>query len=109
MSDTATMWRERVAGWRVSGETAAVYSARHGFTTSSPMYWSCRLRREDAARAPVVRLAQLVRAPQSTTAIARGTITIELLDVHARVTVAPEVDREMLAAVLAMLDRRDGR
>jgi hypothetical protein len=40
---------------------------------------------------------------------ARGTITIELLDVHARVTVAPEVDREMLAAVLALLERRDGR
>lgn len=109
MLDTATMWRNRVAGWRASGETAAVYSARHGFTTSSLRYWSCRLRREEAGRAPVVRLAQLVRAAQPMPETARGTITIELLDVHARVTVAPEVDREMLAAVLAMLERRDGR
>jgi hypothetical protein len=103
------MWRKRVTGWRASGETAAVYAAQHGFTTSSLRYWSCRLRREEAARAPVVRLAQLVRAAQPMPEAARGTITIELLDMHARVTVAPEVDREMLAAVLAMLGRRDGR
>jgi hypothetical protein len=109
MLDTATMWRKRVAGWRASGETAAVYSARHGFTTSSLRYWSCRLHREEAARAPLVRLAQVVRAAQPTSEMARGTITIELLDVHARVTVSPEADREMLAAVLTMLERRDGR
>ena len=34
------MWRKRVADGRSSGETAAVYSARHGFTTSSLRYWS---------------------------------------------------------------------
>ena len=106
MSDTATKWRQRVAGWRASGETAATYSARHGFTTSSLRYWASRFRREDTLAGPVVRLAQVVRVPSTQRdEEPRGTVVIELLDARARITVASDTDRAVLAMVLEVLDR----
>lgn len=104
MSDTAEKWRQRVAGWRASGETAAAYSTRHGFTTSSLRYWASRLRREDTIAGPVVRLAQVVRtAPRRQDEVPRGAVVIELLDARARITVASDTDRAMLAMVLELL------
>jgi hypothetical protein len=106
MSDTATKWRQRVAGWRASGETAATYSARHGFTTSSLRYWACRFRREDAIAGPVVRLAQVIRAPSTHRDEGpRGTVVIELLEARARIEVASDTDRAVLAMVLDVFDR----
>src|SRR4051812_21331587 len=106
MSDTATKWRQRVTGWRASGETAATYSARHGFTTSSLRYWASRFRREDTIAGPVVRLAQVVRAPSPLRdEEPRGTIVVELLDARARIKVASDTDRAVLAMVLEVLDR----
>jgi hypothetical protein len=105
-SDTAMKWRQRVAGWRASGETAATYSARHGFTTSSLRYWASRFRREDAIAGPVVRLAQVVHAPSTQRDEGRrGTVVIELLDARARIKVASDADRAVLAMVLEVLDR----
>lgn len=109
MLDKSTIWRKRVAGWRASGETAAVYSARNGFTTSSLRYWASRLRREEAMQPPVVRLAQLVRTAQPASAAVGGTIAIELQDARARVIVGAEVDRAALATVLEVLEQRRGR
>ena len=107
MSETATKWRQRVAGWRASGEAAKTYSTRHGFTTSSLRYWASRFRREDAIAGPVVRLAQVVRAPSTQRdEVPRGTAVIELLDARVRITVAPDTDRAFLAMVLDVLDRR---
>jgi len=107
MSDTATKWRQRVAGWRASGETAATYSARQGFTMSSLRYWASRVRREDTLAGPVVRLAQVVRVPSTQRdEEPRGTVAIELLDARARITVASDTDRAVLAMVLEVLDRR---
>lgn len=63
MSDTATKWRQRVAGWRASGEPrrpAETYSTGQAFKASSLRYWASRLRREDTIAGPVVRLAQVV-------------------------------------------------
>lgn len=110
MSDTATMWRQRVAGWRASGETAATYSTRHGFTTSSLRYWASRLRREQAITGPVVRLAQVVRTtPTQRDEAPRGAVVIELLDARVRITVASDTDRAMLAMVLELLAQVDRR
>ena len=104
------MWRQRVAGWRASGETAATYSTRHGFTTSSLRYWASRLRREQAIAGPVVRLAQVVRtAPTQRDEAPRGAVVSELLDARARITVASDTDRAMLAMVLELLAQVDRR
>jgi undecaprenyl pyrophosphate synthase len=43
MSDTATKWRQRVAGWRASGETAERYSTGRGFTAGTLRWWASRL------------------------------------------------------------------
>lgn len=110
MSDTATMWRKRVAEWRASGETAEAYSTRHGLTTSTLRYWSSRLRREDGAARPVVRLAQVVRVPPAARdEVPRGAVMIELLDARARITIEAGTDRQTLATVLELLDRRASR
>ena len=107
MSDTATKWRQRVAGWRASGETAEIYSTGRGFTAGTLRWWSSRLRREDGITGPVVRLAQVVRAPSTQRDEGRrGTVVIELLDVRARIKVASDTDRAVLAMVLDVLDRR---
>ena len=110
MSDTATKWRQRVTGWRASGETAETYSTQHGFTASSLRYWASRLRREDAIAGPVVRLAQVVRTPSTQREEApRGAVVIELLAARARIAVASDTDRAVLAMVLEMLDREGRR
>lgn len=107
MSDTATKWRKRVAGWRASHETAETYSTRHGFTTSSLRYWASRFRREDAIAGPVVRLAQVVHAPATQRdEVPHGATVIELLDARVRITVASGTDRAMLTMILDVLDRR---
>lgn len=107
MSDTATKWRQRVAGWRASGETAETYSTGRRFTAGTLRYWASRLRREDGVAGPVVRLAQVVRAPSTQREeVPRGTAVIELLDARVRITVASDTDRAVLAMVLDMLDRR---
>lgn len=107
MSDTATKWRQRVAGWRASGETAEIYSTGRGFTAGTLRWWASRLRREDTIAGPVVRLAQVVRAPPvQRDEVPRGTAVIELLDARVRITVASDTDRVVLAMVLDVLDRR---
>lgn len=107
MSDTATTWRQRVAAWRASGETAEIYSTGRGFTAGTLRWWASRLRREDTIAGPVVRLAQVVRAPPvQRDEVPRGTAVVELLDARVRITVASDTDRAVLAMVLDVLDRR---
>lgn len=107
MSDTATKWRQRVAGWRASGETAEIYSKGRGFTAGTLRWWASRLRRETTSAGPVVRLAQVIRAPsKQQDEVPRGTAVIELLDARVRIMVASDTDHAVLAMVLDMLDRR---
>jgi hypothetical protein len=110
MSDTATKWRQRVARWRASGETAEMYSTGRGFTASTLYSWASRLGREDASTGPVVRLARVVRTPSTQREeAARGAVVIELLAARARVTVASDTDRAVLAMVVEVLDREGRR
>ena len=107
MSDTVAKWRQRVAGWRASGEDAETYSTGRGFTANTLRYWSSRLRREDRSAGPVVRLAQVVHVPSTQrNEVPRGTAVIELIDARVRITVGSDTDRAVLAMVLDVLDRR---
>jgi hypothetical protein len=108
MSDKTTMWRSRVAGWRASGQTAAVYAADQGFTVSALRWWSSRFRRE-ASRSvamPTIRLARVERPSDGRpeAALPRdGRMVIELGDVRARISIEGRVDREAFTTVVAVL------
>ena len=106
MADTET-WRRRVASWRASGQTAAEYSARHGFAAATLKWWSSRLKHgstvPDAPGAPRVRLARVVRRAAPPVPAPRGEVVVDLLDVGARVTVAAGATRDTLQVVLAAL------
>ena len=98
-------WQRRVAQWRASGETAAVFAAREGIKEGTLRWWSSRLQREGTAGAgpAAVPMVQLVRVPSSS----RGTgVVVDLPDAHARVMIDPGFDRETLAVVLELLGRR---
>jgi hypothetical protein len=108
MSDKMTMWRSRVAGWRTSGQTAAVYAADQGFTVSALRWWSSRFRREAprSVAVPTIRLARVERRTDggTTAEMSRiGGIVIELGDVRARISIEGRVDREAFATVVAVL------
>jgi hypothetical protein len=105
MTKTAkATWQKRVAEWRASGETAAVFAAREGIKVGTLRWWSSRLQREvttTAALAPVP-MVQLVRIPSRS----RGTgVVVDLPDARARVMVDPGFDRNTLALVLELLGR----
>jgi hypothetical protein len=104
MSEKKEIWKQRVAGWRASGETAKRYSAGRGWSAGTLLWWSSRLGRE--APPPVVRMAQLVRSPAPHDRGApAGAIIIELFDARVRITVDGGADREAVTAVLALLSK----
>lgn len=106
MSDKTAMWRSRVAAWRASGQTAAVYAAEQDLSVSALRSWSSRLRREErtSVAGPTIRLARVVRSAATDTAVrSAGGMVIELRDVRARIAIEGRVDREALSTVLAVL------
>lgn len=109
MQDTKTIWRERVASWRASGETAAKFSSRHDFAPTTLRYWASRLKREPAGDAPaavepLVRMARVVRAAsRAPDDLARRAVVVEVLDARVRVLVEAGVDRATLDAVFGAL------
>ena len=107
MSDARRIWKQRVAGWRASGESAEKFSAGRGYAASTLKWWASRLR-SDAAAAPVVRVAQLVRSPADRVG-RQGSIIVEGLDTRLRITIEPGADRDALALVLDVLGSRVDR
>lgn len=102
MSDTKSTWRRRVAGWRASGQTADEFAAEHGFRAPTLRWWASQLKRKETRRkAPLVPMARVIRSPAPPAS--RGTVVIDVLDVHARVTVETGVERETLDAVFGAL------
>jgi hypothetical protein len=108
MAKASTVWRKRVASWRASGETAEQFSARHGFAPATLKWWASRLRRGESAR-PVLRVAQLVRAPEPAREPDRGVVVVEWLEARVRVTVERGADRDALVAVLGLVASRSDR
>ena len=103
MADARTVWKQRIARWRASGERIEVFCAQHGLRVGTLKWWAWKLGRE-ATPTPVVRVAHLVRSPAAETRHPRsGSIIIEALDARVRVTVEPGADRETLGMVLGVL------
>jgi transposase-like protein len=109
MQGTKTIWQERVASWRASGETAAKFSSRHDFAPTTLRYWASRLKRDAAGEAPavtapLVRLARVVRAPSRAVDDGhRRAVVVEILDARVRVLVEAGVARATLDAVFGAL------
>ena len=103
MTETARTWQKRVARWRSSGETAAVFGAREGVRANTLLWWSSKLKRDAGTPASSTpgRMVQLVRA--SSGARGSGVIVVDLPEARARVMIEPGFDRETLAVVLEML------
>jgi hypothetical protein len=91
---TETIWQERVAAWRASGETAEQFARGRGFAATTLRWWSSRLGREAAPG--FVRLV-----PQAAVPPAAGVVIVEVGG--ARIQVAPGFDAGLLAQVVAAL------
>jgi hypothetical protein len=110
-------WAERVAAWQASGQTSVEFCAGREFTAGGLRHWAYRLRQAEAggpkAKAPVVRLARLVRTPALASAAEVGPVPEVagvLLQLGAvQVAVRRGFDRDTLAAVLDVLDGRGQR
>lgn len=107
MSDARTIWKQRVASWRASGESAEKFSTGRGYAASTLKWWASKLRSE-AAATPVVRVAQLVRSPAERVG-RQGSIIVEGLDTRVRITIEPGADRDALALVLDVVGSRVDR
>ena len=100
MSDARTVWKQRVASWRASGQSAEKFSAGR-FKASTLKWWASQLR--SAGPAPVVRVAQVLRPAERTNR--HGSIVVED-DTRMRITVEPGADREALSLVFDLLGLR---
>jgi hypothetical protein len=94
---TEEKWKERVDGWRASGQTAAEYSEGKPFKAGGLRYWSSRLGR---ARADRIRIARVVRTSEAVLKVD----TPIVIEVGAlRLAVRRGVDQEALRVVLGVL------
>ena len=89
----AQIWAKRVAAWKSSGQTAAVFSARSGLVPSTLKWWASRLRRREGARFVHV---LSVAAPR----VAERESAIEIEVAGVRVLVRRDFDRASLTMVL---------
>lgn len=103
------MWKQRVASWRASGQSAERFSAGRGFAASTLKWWASELR--DSV--PIVRMAQVIRSSSDNAVRARGAVVVEQLDTRVRITIEPGgsvlasaeagADRETFETVLALV------
>ncbi len=101
MTGTETKWAERVAGWKVSGQTASAFCKGKDFSASGLRYWISRLGKGGpGAGKPEVRLARVVRGARSG---AEGETPILIEVGGARLGVRRGFDPETLRAVLEAL------
>jgi hypothetical protein len=101
MADAA-IWSKRVAAWRASGQTAAVYCEQHGLSVSSLRYWA-QDKRERPAAATTVRLARVERVAADPPVLSTISPAVVIEIGGARIRVERGVDAATVATVLAAL------
>ncbi|MEN9620823.1 MAG: hypothetical protein RL499_1016 [Actinomycetota bacterium] len=91
------------------------FCSAEGLSVRRLKWWVWKFGSEAAARpsakpaqrvAPVVRIAQVVRAATSEVARPRGAIVIEVLEARLRITIEPGADREAVGAIVTALAGR---
>jgi hypothetical protein len=117
-----TIWAQRIAEWRGSGQTSLKYCEGRGFTAGALRHWAHRLGESQARKAEQVkvRMARVVTATESgarSTKVSgrdpgervEAALIVEVGT--ARISVQPGFDHATLAAVLEVLttQRREAR
>jgi hypothetical protein len=123
MTATERKWRERVRGWRESGQTAPDFSTGRGFSAGGLRYWAHRLKKvgivigtrtgvktaaakTTAARRKApdrVRLIRLDRIPSAMPGLA--SLTVEVGGARLRVPGGyPELLRTTIGALMAAVE-----
>jgi hypothetical protein len=95
MTETETLWTERVAAWRASGLSAPKFAEAYDFTAGTLRWWASRLSKGTAK--PVVLARVEVRANREESSGVR----IEVGGV--RIVVAHGFDADVLRAVVGAL------
>ena len=110
MTETETMWMDRVAAWRASGKTAEAFTADEEYEASTLRYWASRLKRRkqraDAQVAkPSVVMARVVRArgPTTGTTVSGAGDELAVVVGGARISVARGFDAVLLRELVAAL------
>ncbi len=93
-------WRELVAQWRSSGQTAREFAARRGVNASTLSHWAWRLGRETRSDAPLARVSTMIEVHARPAADDRFEIELG----GRRVRVPPSFDVEALQRLLAALE-----
>jgi len=100
MTTAREQWRERVAQWRSSGETAREFAARRGINASTLSYWAWRLGREAPGSAGLVHASAMIEVHARPVADDRFEIELG----GRRVRVPPSFDVGALRRLLAVLE-----
>jgi len=95
-------WREALVRQRASGLSIQRFCAQEGLAAATFFVWKRRLGSEAGGRATAVNFAPVRVLAEESPAAAVGTIEI-LLPQDRRVRLTGTVDRQQLAAVLAVL------
>lgn len=100
MTATREKWRERVAQWRSSGQTAREFAARRGLNASTLSHWAWRLRPESGGGAALARLPAMIEVHARPMADDRFEIELG----SRRVRVPPSFDVDSLRRLLTALE-----
>ena len=100
MTATREKWRERVAQWRSSGQTAREFAARRGVNASTLSHWAWRLRQEPRGGAALARVPTMIEVHARPVADDRFEIELG----GRRVRVPPSFDVDSLRRLLSALE-----
>ena len=108
MSETRDLWRDLVARWRSSGQTARDFAEHHGVKPSTLSGWAWRLKREEDGEGERRGPQALAHVPTMievrTHTVAEGCFEIEVAG--CRVRVPPSFDDEALRRLMGVLEDR---
>ena len=108
---TRSKWKERIAAWQASGQSAASFAEGKGYQGTSLQRWVAQFRVEEAA-VGAAQFYKLVATEPVTVAVVKAKpvpvgLTLELGDV--RICVEEGFSPTLLAAVVSALSaRKDG-
>jgi len=106
-ASTEALWSERVAAWRNSGESIAVFARGQDFSDSALRYWQARLSRlgKEERRPRIVPLVAKSQAPSARAVVAAATPSSDVVvEVgSARIRLSRGFDPEVLLSVVTAL------
>ena len=100
MTTAREKWRERVAQWRASGQTAREFAARRGINASTLSHWAWRLAQEPRGEGALARVPTMIEVHARPVMDDRFEIEFS----GRRVRVPPSFDLDSLLRLLSALE-----